>query len=337
MNHVSELPGLEDLEEMLAAHRGTRAFVVPMTGPRGGLLGNNGDQIMHRVFQRILERLEITPVAAGESADVVIVPPNGALLEIYQFPELLKQRIEGYRDVPLVLFPSSAFFPTRNPAFMFEGRSAPTTWILREQNSLTHLESVWGEELAAAGVTLRLDHDVVASGHGFVDDILPKNAGAPIALVAARVDVEGKAVGARAATTTAAPSRPGFLKRLRRAVPYSRLTTLGARLARRSKQRAAGERIVASLPSELRAELAAVGARTVYSDVSAVQYATFAEYARLIRSAEIVVTNRLHVALPATVLGKRVILVDAGYHKLSGVYHRSLAGAPNVTLVQGAK
>jgi hypothetical protein len=335
MNHVSELPDLESLEQLLAVHRGARAFVVPMTGPRGGLLGNNGDQIMHRVFDRILGRLEITSVPVGEAADVVIVPPNGALLEIYQFPELLKQRIEGYRDVPLVLFPSSAFFPTRNPAFMFEGRSAATTWILREHNSLSHLESLWGEALASAGVTLQIDHDVVASGHTFVDDILPKKVGAPIALVAARVDVEGKVVGAR--STTASPSGPRLLKRLRRAIPYSRLTTLAARLARRSKQRAAGERIVASLPTDLRAELAAVGARTVYSDASAVQYATFAEYARLIRSAEIVVTNRLHVALPATVLGKRVILVDAGYHKLSGVYQRSLSGAPNVTLVQGAK
>jgi exopolysaccharide biosynthesis predicted pyruvyltransferase EpsI len=60
---------------------------------------------------------------------------------------------------------------------------------------------------------------------------------------------------------------------------------------------------------------------------------SFDEYCALVRGASVVVTDRLHVAIPAALLGTPVELMDSGYHKLRGVYERSLADLPHVHLV----
>jgi hypothetical protein len=325
-------PTLDGLTSALEDHRGKRAWIVPMTSADGSTaLGNNGDRIMHEVFHRILERLDIAVAASAASADLVIVPPNGALLEVYAFPELLRGRLEGAERLPLVIFPSSALFPHRDPAFMFAGRTAPTTWIARERYTFEHLADRWGGSLAGAGVTLVLDHDVVASGHEFVPELIGGTGSGGGVLIAARRDKEASDL--REAAGAAQPSwSRGRLGRLKRAVPYGPWYTLAARAARRGELEAAASGLMARLPAGLQAELGAYR-RGLHVDLSAVQYATYDQYRAALRRADAVVTNRLHVALPAAILGKRVVLVEAGYHKLQGVYEQSLAGLGNVTLV----
>jgi hypothetical protein len=329
------LPGLDGLAQLIDDHRGGRAWLVPMTASDGRtMLGNNGDRIMHEVFHRILARLEITTVPDVAAADVVIVPPNGALLEVYQFPELLAERLRGAEATPLVLFPSSTLFPTRDPAFMFRGRTAPTTWITRERYSFDHLSEQWATSLTDAGVRLALDHDVVASGHEFVPGLLGGNGGGRGLLVAGRLDKEATdLLGARApAAAPSARASARRLKSLKKLVPYGPWYTAAARRARAPQLTAAADRLLGRLPAEARGELAALPRRRDV-DLSAVQYATFDEYRAALRNADAVVTDRLHVGLPAAILGKRVVLVEAGYHKLQGVYEHSLAELPNVELV----
>lgn len=336
---LGTMPGLEGLGALLDGYRGASAYLIPMTAADGRtLLGNNGDRIMHAVFRRILERLEIRAVADAAAADVVIVPPNGALLEVYGFPELLAQRLHGAEGVPLVIFPSSTLFPTRDPAFMFAGRTAGTLWITREKYSLDHLAGQWGPSLADAGVTLALDHDVVASGHEFVPELLGVRAGARRGggglLVAGRRDKEASDLRSTpgGGSAAASPAAARSLARLAKIVPYGPWYTAAVRRARRAQLTQAADRLLGRLPAETRAELERAGRRRDV-DLSAVQYASYDEYRRTLRSADAVVTDRLHVGLPAAILGTRVVLVEAGYHKLQGVYERSLAGLPNVELV----
>ena len=331
---IDALPGLGGLAGLLDGNRGSRAWLVPMTAADGRtLLGNNGDRIMHEVFRRILDRFGITVVADRCDADVVIVPPNGALLEVYGFPELLAERLRGAEATPVVLFPSSTFFPTRDPAFMFQGRTAPTLWITREPYSFAHLDEQWGRSLADAGVSLALDHDVVASGHEFVPELLGGSGHGAGLLVAGRLDKEASDLrGATAPAAGAAAASARRLAGLKKRVPYGPWYTAAARQARRGQLRAAGDRLLSRLPTLTRLELAAQPHRRDV-DLSAVQYATFGEYRRALRTADVVVTDRLHVGLPAAILGKRVVLVEAGYHKLQGVYEQSLEPLPNVELV----
>lgn len=327
----SPFPTTSGLHTLLGRFRGATAYVIPMTNDDGGALGNNGDQLMHRVFDLILDELEIRRVRVARSADLIVVPPSGALLEKYAFPRLLTERLVGLEDKPLVVFPSSALFPSSDPAAMFRGRTAETVLILREALSHKHLEELWGQSLNNAGVSLHLDHDVVASGHAYVPGIVGAHRCGSGVLVAARRDRE-RNLATMASADGVPPSR--MRGRLAALIPYGAARTRLTRMARRGVNEAASRELWNSVPSETLKNFFGPDAfprRQV--DASATQFATFDEYRRLIAQAEGVVTNRLHIGLPAAILGKPVILVEGGYHKLTGVYAQSIASAPNVTMI----
>ncbi len=319
-------PTLEALTARLTRWEGARAVVISTADASGRALGNNGDDLMHAVFYRILEQLNIEVVDAHP--DVVIVPPSGALLEVYAFPTYLAQRLKGYESVPLVIFPSSVYFPDSDPGFMFDGREAPTLLFLREDDSRAHLEEQWASSLADSGVEVVLDHDVVAAGHAFVPDILGTTTRRPVKrLVAARIDREASSMRA-SASREAAASASSLLHAVAARVPYGPVYTAASRYARRARNRAAAERLAE------RAGTSIDDATCI--DISARQFATFEEYRTLLLRAESVITDRLHVALPAAIMGKDVTMVEAGYFKLGGVYRRSLSGVANVRLVSTA-
>ncbi|NPC97273.1 hypothetical protein [Nocardioides sp. zg-DK7169] len=302
-----------------------------MTFSDGRVLGNNGDHLMNRIFRRVLEEdLQIAITSTPQNADLVVVPPNGALVETYAFPRLLKDRLIGTERLPLVIFPSSAYFPNVDPTAMFGDRDSETVWILREKHSLDHLVDRWGDVLDSAEVSLILDHDIVASGNQHVTDILgPPLTGGGL-LVAAREDREATPAALDSSPASAATSRA--FARLKQSVPQGAIYTAVARASRRERRAHAAETLMRDVPSSIRGESEEHSRRTTI-DLSAPQYATFKRYRRILQSADMVVTNRLHVALPAVIMGKRVILVEAGYHKLQGVYEQSLRGMSNLLFV----
>jgi exopolysaccharide biosynthesis predicted pyruvyltransferase EpsI len=327
------LPTLGGLETRLHMYRGKVAYVIPMIDESGRVLGNNGDHLMISVFRMVLTHLEIRTSTNPELADLVVVPPNGALLEAYGFPALLAERLKRFKDVPLVIFPSSALFNSVDPSFMFAERSAPTLWILREKNSLRHLSDRWSAGLQNSGVELTLDHDIVASGHQFVRSLLPGNISNSTTLIGARVDREARPFASESASSASGTFASRAARGAASKIPYGPWFTAAVRVARRAKQHSASDALIRALPDAEKFVVENAVGHRVEIDISATQYATFPEYGRELRRAGLVVTNRLHIALPAAILGKRVILVEAGYHKLSGVYDQSLTTLPSVSLV----
>lgn len=329
------------LYDALGPWRGRRAFVVPIADESGRPLGNNGDELMMKVFRHILDRFEMRMVQEIRAADVLIVPPNGALLQMYSFPDLLRKYTADNQQAPMIIFPSSAQFPTRDPSFIFRGRRSKTTWILREWYSFQHLRDSWGESLAAVNCELLLDHDVVASHSEFVRGLFSGvSSGRP--LVGARKDVEqnsapseGDAVTERCGTGVMSILKSTVVRRAAVAIPYGRVYTGLARTVRAKLQKEAGARLIARLPDEVQPQFRVNG--VIHRDVSSKHQATFDEYLRTIASAGPVATDRLHIALPATILGKDVWLMEGGYHKARGVVERSLSNAPNLHLVVPAR
>lgn len=339
------LPSPDQLLERMSPFRGAAAFIVPMRHPDGSELGNNGDILMRMVFDRILGKLDISSVPPTQ-ADVVIVPPNGALLDIYQFPQILSNYLRGHRGRPVVIFPSSAHFPTQDPSELFLGRSAPTLWLLREPASFDHLQARWGSRLSMAGVELMLDHDVVAAGSTEVQEIFsgvrrPPSSRRPFALVAARLDRE-----ARAETMTRGGSPTSVSTGFRRRLVRSWMRAPGggpkALVGRRLHQGRMDDRAEELLSQVRPSDLSDVGVpthtqsgmRTFMLDVSSPLYASFHQYLRIIAEARYVITDRLHVALPAIVLGNPTVMVEAGYHKLGGVYSHSLAASRHACYIE---
>ncbi|MCT9819029.1 hypothetical protein N3K63_01875 [Microbacterium sp. W1N] len=331
--NLKNWPTTETLFAALDHARGKNAYVVSMTDREGITLGNNGDALMHWVFDKLLAELRIERVGRDQ-AEIVIVPPNGALLEIYQFPKILAERLIGLEDVPIVIFPSSAKFDNVSPAFIFRGRRASTLWVFREQYSFDLMRSRWAEDLESVGVRLLLDHDVVASGHRFVVDLFESTprrfAKRPLLLVGARTDVEA---GSLDAEPSPAPVQRVWWKGLARRVFFSLPRGMRTRLARllfRTRLHRSAQKLLARAEQSGYALIEPI---TREVDISATEFATFNEYRSIISRATTVVSDRLHIALPAAILGKRVVMVEAGYHKLEGVYRQSLADVPNVSLV----
>lgn len=327
------LPGLDGLAAILSDVRGARAFIIPLVDVSGQALGNNGDDLMHAVFRRILAEFDISPEPDPSRADILVVPPNGALLEQYSFPELLRKWLERLPDRELIVFPSSMYFPTADPSRIFGDRQSSTRIILRESHSLAHLSSQWGTSLESRGVQLHLDHDVVASGHQFVPEIIDEPSRSDYLLVSARRDKEASNYDLHATSTGRAHALRSAPARALDLVPYGRMRTTLARLAKAQANRAAAKSLVDAIPESQRppADWSIESARVV--DLSARHFATFGQYRKGIAHASVVATNRLHVALPAAILGKQVVLVEAGYYKLQGVYERSLSTLDNVQLV----
>ena len=329
------MPDLSTLLALLEPWRGARAKIVPLVDRRGRALGNHGDMVMMHVFATILGDAEIAVHEDGSrsSPDLLLVPPSGALLEGYQAPALVADFLAKSPELPVVVFPSSAYFPSTDPAAIFRDRAQPTTFILREPVSLRHLEDQWGGGLRDAGVTLALDHDVAITGNRHVralfDTASTKPAGGSL-LVASRLDPEAR-------TFSSTPAAGSALRRLVVAsyerLPSSRARVRIRRRVTRARQAAANDWVMHRLPTGARAELAGMRPSRWSRDISDASLCTFPQYLSAIADSAVVVTNRLHVAVPAAALGRRVFLVDSGYHKLRGVYEHSLRAVDDVTFV----
>ncbi|MEE6289263.1 polysaccharide pyruvyl transferase family protein [Georgenia sp. MJ173] len=294
---------------------------------------------MLTMFGQILDDLKIRRTTL-QMAEVVVVPPNGALLDTYEFPWILRDALRQAPNLPVVIFPSSAYFPEVDPSFMFEGRPAATTWIMREGNSFRHLQSAWGESLTRVGVRLELDHDVVASAGKFLPTQFPSSGSTGYLLVAARLDRESSSSAlSRGSGAEKLPSLKSRLKRGWLKLPNSRVKTFIGRYAKRAELQKSGKLLESRLSKVawqdlgITPDVVATLPRR-YVDISSPQFATYREYGKLIEGATAVISDRLHVAMPAALLGKPTVMVEAGYYKLGGVYQRSLTDLPNVYYVR---
>jgi hypothetical protein len=333
MTAVGRLPDLTGLRSLLAQWRGQAGYLVEFTGRWAIPLGNNGDELLGRVFLRVLRELDITLVRRARDADVLLVRPGGSLLDRYQVPGLLANRLARLPDRPVVIFPQSSWFERDDPAAMFAGRRSPTLWISREPRSHDHLRTTWGQSLARAKVTLALDHDVALSGHAYVPEVLRSAArrsdGDDGLLLVARMGIE-------AGRMDETVERGGWLYRLTRQglrrLPHPALAYVRHRTTR-DRQLAANDRMLRTVTGQLGSGLPA-GTSPWCFDISDPTLASFANYAYAIVGASAVVTDRLHVAVPAAILGKRTIFVESGYHKAAGVYEHSLRDSHAVTFVR---
>src|SRR5690554_1884362 len=101
MTAVGRLPDLTGLRSLLADWRGHAGYLVEFVGRWGVPIGNNGDELLGRVFFRVLRELGITLVRRPSEADVLLVRPGGALLDRYLAPAMLARRLAQLPDRPL--------------------------------------------------------------------------------------------------------------------------------------------------------------------------------------------------------------------------------------------
>ena len=91
------------------------------------------------------------------------------------------------------------------------------------------------------------------------------------------------------------------------------------------------------ISNTLRGEAAEMAGRSVAWDTSGrkMRYNgnMLLAFADAVRQVDAVVTDRLHVAIMCWKAGVEVYMLDNSYHKLSGVYRKSLSNEPSVHLL----
>jgi exopolysaccharide biosynthesis predicted pyruvyltransferase EpsI len=303
------------------ACRDDLVHVHALADDAGRTFGNNGDRLMLAGMDRVISAAQLRQTNVASEADVLIIPPSGALRDGYsKMQRCLAQVAKSFRGHHVIILPSSVHLEhSRLSEWLpFQAR---ITIFCRERYSeqhvlASHLEGHW------ADLDVRLAHDMAFSWGR--TPVRSQMGGRRYALQAWRHDAEALRVhvaflpAAGARRTVGGRARP-FLSRS--APDFSKRWIDRRMVSRVGRQRLGGMPVWESWSG-----------RVLSGDVSNSKLYSFDEYLEAISGASIVFTDRLHVAVPAALLGIETHLFDVNYHKVRGVFELSLSDIENVIM-----
>lgn len=277
------------------------------------LEGNNGDELIQMGMKELFLKHQINPKTEPDDVDIIIINGGGAMND--EWPtgaaQVLERYLEKYPKKRFIVGPSSYYFKHLDFAAIVNKTETPITLFCREEISYQALLAM----PLGTHVKVRLSQDLAfeLKGSDFIAEqrtLLNEK----VILCAMRKDREGNS---GILSKTSAPWLPSILRK-----PLSKLR----------------DRLVARKSSDtLTPILASVSssAETVpvfYRDISV--SVPFEEFCEHIRGAKVIITNRLHIAIFGSLLGKKVHLLPGSYHKIAGVYEYSLKANPSVQFHQ---
>jgi hypothetical protein len=344
------MPRLGPLVDTLARFDGKRAHLFH---PRE----DHGDHLGEIAAEALLAAAGVYSVRSAERADLVVVGSGGMGDDFKGGFEPIESFARRFPVKPLVVLPSSFHLHAADVARVFMSRIEPAFVYAREQHSIDILDSLripWP-------VSIGLDHDVTfyLPETEFFQQLLGLRSEGYVLVVENRTPPNGepqrKPMGAidlspvselevrtppAPRSSLHAPSRPdaeagdaaageGMLGRLRGI--GRKLTGLARHrfppeAAQTPFARGAAERIVAEMPT-LR------GLPVYADDIARPDVCSFGKVGELVAGAAAVATDRLPVAILASLLDKPTWVRPGTYHKVRGVFRQSLALQKNVRLI----
>jgi exopolysaccharide biosynthesis predicted pyruvyltransferase EpsI len=304
------------VRELLSEYADARVYFAP-------LHGNNGDNLIEMGSRELMTRDGVHLVGSPTDADLIVVNGGGWISDLYPAAvQLLSELASTYPGTPLVVLPNTVSLSrTELLKDLFSKRTAPTFVFAREEVSYQALQQA---ELGK-GVELSLDQDMAFHlvGSAWLENCRMMSAQRH-ALIVERTDAEH--------TSQVSLGKPLLPEWARRTFP----NWLHARIrrARARRHRAAAVHTpFAQNARRLFASADVAGLPVYASDISDPQVCYFDEFIDLIAQAGVIATNRLHVAVLSTLLGKLTYLWPASNHKIIGVYEYSLRAYPNAKLM----
>lgn len=317
---MSRAPSLDSLSQYLATLQGVPIFNIPLVYPTGEPIGNNGDRLIHLGAEQLFRAQNLTFVDDPDSAELIMMGGNGGMLEKFKLiPGLFREYWSRYPDKPLLVMPSTYYFPTESLTASLPVHSAEVQLFCRERVSYEHLRNE-GHLSDCCRVDLSHDTAFALAGSSLIERY--RGPGKHVLLVE-RDDAEH-------------PSRFGASttgrRKLRQFIPRSwkkPLYPLRALLASRKTTpfREKCELLIRENHPECK------DLPRLVRDVSRPQFCSFEEFCQAVGDAELVFTTRLHVGILAALLGKRTYIFPGAYHKIRAIYEHSMTGFDNVTLV----
>ena len=344
---LGQLPRLGPLDQTLLKFDGKRAH---LHHPQA----DHGDRLAAIAAEALLHASGVYTVRNPAKADLIVVGSGSYGDDFKGGFDPIDSFARKFPTKPLVVLPSSFHLHAADVARVFMARIEAAYVYAREQNSIDVLEGLripWP-------VSIGLDHDVtfhlvnteyfqqllalrsekyvlvverrgtqkrrdglLAAGQAGleVESVLPPSGTLSDArpLIGADVGNAGPAVPA---------PRLGFAERLRNVARKLSPHRWPAEAAHTPFAVGAMERIGNELP--------ALKELPVYADdIADPKVCGFGRFGPLVAGAAAVVTDRISVALLATLLDKPVWVRPGTYHKVRGVFRHSLASRRNVQLI----
>ena len=290
------VPGEESLFLRFLRERAhLRTYLEPMQG-------NNGDGLILLSSKYLLNKLGVPVVATPAEAQQIFINGGGAMNDVGGFGiGILERHRTRFPHTPCFIGPSTYRFRGIDFAPVMRIGEAPLDFFARDFESGENVT----ELNPPANVRVQYSQDIAfeLQGSEFIEQIKAKVSQKHV-LIAMRKDREG----------TASPliqkAKCKWLPRkIRRPLSAIR-DRLAARGAKGQLEKIlAGEDFPKDLPR-------------IYRDVSV--SVPFDEYVAKVRDAAVVITDRLHVAILAHLLDKRLVMLPGSYHKIRGVYQMSM-------------
>ena len=269
------------------------------------LEGNNGDRLIQMGARHAFHEAAVPLVDCPEDAEHIVLNGGGAMNDIWQGGfDVLRRYAERFPHKPMTVGPSSYLFHETHLIDVLADREATITMFARDRFSFEALQTQITADHLEDIVLAKLADDLAFQlrGSTFVTGLQQQSAAEQV-LICLRKDREGSA--SQLVQSVSGRSLPGWIRR-----PLSRLRD---RLAARD---ACGP-IDALIPHDFR------GLPRYVRDVSV--SVSFEEFSHAISKSALVVTDRLHVAILAAMLGKSILLRPGLYHKIRGVVELSLS------------
>jgi exopolysaccharide biosynthesis predicted pyruvyltransferase EpsI len=302
-----------------------------MLDTAGKDFGNNGDELIQLGGELLLSAANIQHADSPESADLLIMRGNGAMIRGYTLArKILADTWSRYPDKPLLMMPATFHYPHEQFTTGLPSRSAPVTLFCREQYSHRHLLE---------------DHDLptfcsVDIGRDTAFDLEQdslvtsrRNAEPQHVLICERNDAEHPMN--QSSFWSQESNRPArsLLSKLARTLPPALKKPLypikaAIRSRKRTPFRQYCEQLLNTDPLEKYSHLP-----RVYRDVSDRSLGDFDQFCDTIANSAIVFSTRLHVGIYAAMLGRPTYIFEGPYHKIRAIYEHSMSEMPHVTFV----
>ncbi len=309
----------EELTGVLAAYRGGTAYWLPLVDKRGKDVGNNGDVLIELGSRKFCEEAGIVNVALPEKADVLIVRGGGRMSGYQLAYNLIAGLWNNFPNKPLIVLPSSYYFPEKDFAHVLRSRSAPTHIFCREERSFEHISPQ-----LPPYVQVLMGHDMAFCLS--VDDFGARHIGEHI-LAVERNDYEHPSNDLAKPSSEPSPLghiKAGFANKLPRPVARSLRNRLRPETPspefKLFVETTASEYVASQVPIR-------------YGDVSNQRRYSQADFYNLVKASKLTVTTRLHVGILSALLGIDTKLIAGPYHKLRGIYSHSMSDMSHVELV----
>lgn len=347
---LSPMPRLGRIEDTFARFEGKRAHLHHARG-------DHGDRVAELAAEGLLHASGVYTVGNPARADVIVVGSGSYCDDFKGGFDTIDSFARKFPLKPLVVLPSSFHLHAADVARVFMARIEPAYVYARDPHSIEVLEELripWP-------VSIGLDDDITfhLAKTEYFRELLALREEMYVLVVerresrrrgqsngdpAVRLEVTGMDAllppsasfsdtpappqdsATAAGNDGAKPAGPGVVERLRGFARALRPHRWPPEAAQTPFARSAVERVSLELPHLKHLPLYA-------DDIADPAVCGFGRFGPLVAGAAAVVTDRISVAILATLLEKPVWVRPGTYHKVRGVFRHSLATRKNVRLI----